>query len=470
MYVLYHMGRQAADQSFATWLEHNSSQLEALTLSCNWDSNDSTDLVLEALADAAAAAQAAGRPLQLHTLRVLGTEVELGLMIELLAVLPHLRGLQVALHHTFRMDSAARHLGARVRGVLRPLGLQKATQLQHLHLYGQCTGYHVRSGATVHILPRTLQRLSLIASSHHQLPDLTDLTGCTALQLAGNTAANLPPGLQELQLSEMRALPAVLLEHQHVLTAWHGYSRLPFAGEQQQMSSFTSLRAITLGLDQLLTPAVTTAVASHASLCSLRLFTADRNATPGRMQAAFTAAAAIKRLRCLELCLGVYNVYTPTEGVLTALTGLTRLLISMGNGDDTMVRTWTEEVGRMAGLRWLSVSTGLLAAGWAWLKGMQQLRVLVVECMGASYADGSWLQGCTRDSLSSHEVLPPQLQVLGVSGMSAQRAAAWQLRRRLVQVVGTSECEVVVGVHLDCIHNLALQLAGLPEGLQQLLV
>jgi hypothetical protein len=41
---------------------------------------------------------------------------------------------------------------------------------------------------------------------------------------------------------------------------------------------------------------------------------------------------------------------------------------------------WVAEVGRMAGLRWLSVPDVLLAADQAWLGGLQQLQVLVVQC------------------------------------------------------------------------------------------
>jgi hypothetical protein len=74
-----------------------------------------------------------------------------------------------------------------------------------------------------------------------------------------------------------------------------------------------------------------------------------------------------------------------------------------------------------------------------------------------------WLEGCTR------EALPPSLQVLAGSGMTAAKAAAWQLRRRLQQWVGSSGCQVVVGVNLDEVADPAQQLAGLPLALQQVL-
>jgi hypothetical protein len=75
----------------------------------------------------------------------------------------------------------------------------------------------------------------------------------------------------------------------------------------------------------------------------------------------------------------------------------------------------------------------------------------------------AWLEGCSR------EALPPQLRVLCVCGMTAQHAAAWQVRRRLQQLVGSSGCEVVVGVDLDEVCDPTQQLAGVPVALQQLL-
>jgi hypothetical protein len=65
--------------------------------------------------------------------------------------------------------------------------------------------------------------------------------------------------------------------------------------------------------------------------------------------------------------------------------------------------------------------------------------------------------------------LPPQLQLLGASGLTAEQAAHWELRRRLQQLVGSSGCEVVVGPDLDEVCDPTQPLAGLPLCLQQAL-
>jgi hypothetical protein len=120
-------------------------------------------------------------------------------------------------------------------------------------------------------------------------------------------------------------------------------------------------------------------------------------------------------------------------------------------------------VEQLQGLRWLSVPAVLLEAGWGWLGGLQQLQVLVVCCMDPAVSTLTWLEGC------SPAAVPPRLQVLGVSGMTAEQAAGWQLRRRLQQELGSSGCEVVVGVDLDEVGDPTQQLAGLPVELQQAL-
>jgi hypothetical protein len=126
-------------------------------------------------------------------------------------------------------------------------------------------------------------------------------------------------------------------------------------------------------------------------------------------------------------------------------------------------QAWGVVMRCLPGLRWLSVPDVLLGAGSGWLAGMQQLRVLVVKCTGADGMHGQWLEGCTRAAL------PPRLQVLGVSGLTAQQAASMRLRRRLRQELAGSECEVVVGVSLDEAADPTQQLAGLPATLQQAL-
>jgi hypothetical protein len=101
-------------------------------------------------------------------------------------------------------------------------------------------------------------------------------------------------------------------------------------------------------------------------------------------------------------------------------------------------------------------------AGSAWLGGLQQLQVLVVHCNSgeevAHVSSMSWLGALSH-----------RLQVLGVSGGTAEQVAILQLRRRLQQALGSRGCEVVVGADLDVAADPTQQLAGLPEGLQQAL-
>jgi hypothetical protein len=58
--------------------------------------------------------------------------------------------------------------------------------------------------------------------------------------------------------------------------------------------------------------------------------------------------------------------------------------------------------------------------------------------------------------------------VLGVSGMTAQQAVMWRVRRCLEQRLANSRCQVVVGVDLEEIDPVK-QLAGLPSALQHAL-
>jgi hypothetical protein len=147
--LLYHAGYRPADTSFITWLNNNSQQLGALILG----SSNSIDNqpVLAALAEAAAAAQAAGRPLRLHTLRVMQEYatvttgsgdfciavqrmqgfVDAHAVGQLVASLPHLRCLQLGI--TLSVSGTEGDFLA----TLAPL--QRATQLEELYLQGPQT-------------------------------------------------------------------------------------------------------------------------------------------------------------------------------------------------------------------------------------------------------------------------------------------------------------------------------------------
>jgi hypothetical protein len=65
--------------------------------------------------------------------------------------------------------------------------------------------------------------------------------------------------------------------------------------------------------------------------------------------------------------------------------------------------------------------------------------------------------------------LPPRLLLLGWDAVLAEAVEGQPLRSFLRQRLGSSGCEVVVGVDLDEVCDPAQQLAGLPKGLQQAL-
>jgi hypothetical protein len=156
---------------------------------------------------------------------------------------------------------------------------------------------------------------------------------------------------------------------------------------------------------------------------------------------------------------------------LSQWTGLTRLSVQALRTYEAEQYSWAEQLGQLPALRWLSVPHGALQAGWGWLGSLQRLRVLAVDCRAAAPAkpggtsDTEWLEGC------SPAALPPQLQVLGVSGLDSEQSAGWRVRRRLQQLLGSRGCELVlaVGVDLGEVADPAQQLAGVPVALQQVL-
>jgi hypothetical protein len=460
--LLYQVG--SADQSFTTWIGRNSQQLEALTLS-GWHFSN-IDAILTALAEAAAAARAAGRPLQLRTLRVLQKSIPLHITGQLLAALPHLRRLQLGISLPDIMLSSDKW-GNQIQQYLAPL--QSATQLEELHLTDSSLYFHVGVIPMAALLPPSLRRLSW--SYGTQAPstqDLSHLTKLTFLRLVGGRvqdSSRLPPRLQQLELVIVKMDLEVLEEQKEALTAWDTF-RLRDTHVQQLLPCFTNMAAAVVKASDLCDPAAQAALAQCKKLSTLAVETESWIHEPWAesMPAVVTTAASLRGLRRLHLTLS--HLPDPPAG-FAALTQLTHLKVSVSwrTGSEEQrqrQRAWVAEVGHMAGLRWLSVPGVLLAADQAWLGGLQQLRVLAVRCKEEDVPHVS--------SMSWLGALPPRLQVLGVSGMTAEQAADWQLRRRLQQALGSSGCEVVVGPDLDELADPTQQLAGLPMALQQALV
>jgi hypothetical protein len=469
--LLYVSGQPQADDSFKAWVSQNSPQLAALALSSFSDNNTSVVEMLQALAEAGEAAQAAGAPLALHTLRVLhGVStpfIEDALAGRLLACLPHLRCLQLDLVCNSDAHSPSHTLGGEVPAALGPL--QQATQLQELYLNGPYSRSQAQAAAVAGLLPLALERLSWCAGPASAAPDLSHLTGVTFLHLPSGshvTSAKLPPRLQQLELGDIRWSPGALEEQQRVLV---GLRPNLGTGVQPQLGHLTNLKRLTLGRQELGRPAVRTALAQLTQLSALTIFDMGSRREDDLL-AALATAGSISSLRSLTMSLDMVSM--PVLPSLSVAKGVTRLVTclpgSYSMGDTSQHHAWADEIGRMAGLQWLSVSDALLKPGWGPLAGLQQLRVLVVRCGGSPFK----AQVCTNHLAAMVEGwgrsgLPPRLQVVCVHGMSAQ--AATEQMRRLREVLRGSGCELVVGVNLDEVCRPAQQLAGLPVDLQQVL-
>jgi hypothetical protein len=464
--LLYHVGRGPADQSFATWLklERNRQRLEALTLSGSNSDNilHSSEPIFRALTS---------RLLPLHTLRVLHGDVSVRSAGQLLAVLPQLRRLQ--------LEMSVLDGGTRAPVLQQQLApLQGATQLEELYFKGPNPTHPSLASGLARMLPVGLKRLSWEPVVELRSHNLSHLTGVTFLQLTGwtwngprkLTSNRLPPGLQQLEVMEMGDVVDLMEEQQESVTAWD-VQNLEDKAVQQQLSSLPNLQAVAVQGRQAGSPAAQAALEQAPKLSALTVYCDPEHELRG-MCAGLATAANISSLRRLHFCLDGL----PDPGNLVALAELqpqghvTQLRLSVDQPASCTLgqqRAWEAVVGSFNGLRWLSVPDVMLGAGSAWLGDMQQLRVLVVKCREAeSGTEGSsmpcpWLEGCTSEGL------PPQLRVLGVSGMTAEQAASMQLRRCLYQLVGSSGCEVVVGVSLDEAADPTQQLAGLPVALQQ---
>jgi hypothetical protein len=446
---------------------------------------------LTPLAEAAAAAQAAGKPLPLHTLRVLEGYVPVRLLGQLLARLPNLRVLQLA-GGTMRdfWREVPEGEAQQIVDALAPLApLQQATQLEELYLDGPGPLQESSSAVTPGLLPLGLKRLSLMPVVNTvDLGDWSHLTQLNFLRLTARHhsgrsrmtlhSSALLPGLQQLQLVGYWSASEVLQvveEQRRLMTARDVYMGSTRVDDEvhQLLPRLTNLTAAQVKGRELYSKALQAAFQQVPKLASLVVYII---VDVGDLEAAVATAAGMRSLRRLHLDMG--DLFEPPA--LTVLTALTQLGLSRGSFCQLTkqqlqqrVAAWAGVLGGMVGIQRLSISDDFLEEGWAWLRGMQQLRVLAVTC--SVYADvmddaGGIIQSHIISSLPWLEkcepgAVPPRLQVLGVGGITAQQAVSWGVRRRLQQLVG-SGCEVVVGPHLHELASPTQQLAGLPEDLQ----
>jgi hypothetical protein len=286
------------------------------------------------------------------------------------------------------------------------------------------------------------------------------------------TSSALPSGLQQLQLGMLLQDGSEVLQQQgELVTGWSIPRRLEGRDEQQLLTSLPNLESLSMTATALCSPGVPAALKQPSKITALKVdcVGGGPQVELQGLQVALTAAASMRNLRRLHLRLHTLPEHSQSAA-LTVLTQLKQLRVSvplLDSSNEQQWRLWAERLGGMSWLQSLCVPHVLLSAGQGWLRGLQQLRVLALHWAGERAAPHvramPWLEGCRW------EALPPQLRVLGIGGVTAEQAAGWQLRRCLQQVVGSSGCEVVVGVDLDDVADPIQQMAGLPVALQQAL-
>jgi hypothetical protein len=397
---------------------------------------------------------------------VLGSGIELALMGRLLAGLPNLTCLQL------EVDAPPAPNGSNKRGKKPKLldNLPQAPPLQQLYFTGPPFVMGL-AGNWAQWLPDTLQRLSWRCASKYKCytSAMSRLRQLKFMQSDGWRLSDrfcrqhLPAGLQELELVNTYSYFIQLIDQLDRLTAYS-----PAHGHRDG------------GLPRLVTcpcrnvKAVPHILAVNVGPTTLQQLTALSSLGVGGsrqfLQPVMEAASSCSSLCRLQLRLN--SLEEPLQ--LAPLTQVTHLAVSCSScGDQQQQGPWAAEVGRMSWLRWLSVPGVVLVAGQAWLGGMEQLQVLMVSCEEDSCGHARPLQVLPRvlECLEGCEALPPRLLLLGVAGMTPEQAASWQVRRRLQRRLSSSGsgCEVVVGVDLNEVCEPMVQLAGLPEGLQQAL-
>jgi hypothetical protein len=291
------------------------------------------------------------------------------------------------------------------------------------------------------LLPPSLKRLSWDPVQYTLRYDLSHLTQLTFLQLADwpwehLSSRELPPCLQQLEVMDLdNDNLAVLEEQREVVTAWD-IEDLEERRAQRLLARLPNLTGARVTAWDLSGRGALAAVQQLCKLSALTLSSATDFVAMLNVQAVVAAAASMSSVQCLYL-----QSFDLTERpALTVLTQLTQLRVSAWRPvhcTEEQQAAWAEVLQTMAGLRWLSVPGVLLQASQRGLGGMERLQVLMLHVTVSTTSTTTtsssdsmpWLEGCTR------EVLPPSLQLLGVSGMSAQQAAAWHLRRRLQQRV-----------------------------------
>jgi hypothetical protein len=322
------------------------------------------------------------------------------------------------------------------------------------------------------LLPPNLRRLAWEAyegDGKSVVPNLDHLSNLAFLQLrkwdGTDLSSKLPSSLEQLQLDgvsidthelkEVRGLVTSFVEPRPESQSWPKVARL----HKTQSAVVTA--------EALHDPATGAALARLPDLSTLTAHAA----TYRDMQALLSTAANLRGLRSLTIKLRNLPLPQDLGGVLTGLTRLT-LTHSDLRGVPQQQHAWTHELGRLVGLKWLSVPGELLLVQRPWLGGLQQLKVLLLSSLlvpSREYDTNVMGELAFFLELGIHVVLPPRLRLLGFTGITVADAALLGLPGRLQLLMGSSGCEVVAGPNLEQVCDPTQQLAGLPEALQQAL-
>jgi hypothetical protein len=445
-------------QAFAAWLQGNAQQLQSLILG-ELDDQD----VLGPLLAAATAAMAAGKPLPLHTLRVLRPSHDLHHIGALLANLPNLHTLQAGLDNSAHMDLTK---GLKVEEQMAPL--RQATQLQELY-WSVSDVLDAFSEALAKLLPLSIRRLSWSSSIYLDAPDVSHLTQLTVLHLVGTFAGcdmhKLPPSCELLELVSDDVHPAVWAAQQRVLVRL-GYAEPPveLQAPGTGKASFTCLSKLgTLAVIGYVLcnwhndPVMTQLTALSALKVRPPVAGVGSPSSRWDVSALLSTPQFANGLRRLDLgdCI---SAVLPHLSLLTQLTWLRCAGEGVGLPPHAVA---TQQLCCSPRLKWLSVPGVLLNGGQDWLGSMQQLRVIVLT--GKSYIGDSadevgmewpWLV------VDAPLLLPPRLLVVG-----CLLAMHPYVQRR----VAGSGCEVVDESDLHAACDPTQQLAGVAEALQQAL-
>jgi hypothetical protein len=470
--------RRGAALSFATWVKANGQQLQSLVI------NMAGTVVLDALAAADAAAISAGRPLPLHTLRVLDWHPHPARIGALLAALPNLQCLQAGIDYTLAFHDDSTSFGLVVEEGLAPL--RQATQLQELY-WSESWVPEGSSESFDNLLPSGLKRL-VWASDRDAMyvPDVSPLTHLTFLQLAGGACEflrprHLPPSLQLLELVGDDVPRFVIAEQQQVLSRLGAVqlgALVRNEGEDDEpweepdpapaiVGGLSKLWALAVDLGDLHHWHKVPAMPQRSQLTALVL--RDRGAfypvlgsavpEPVRMLPSMSQFAVSLRRLDLDRC---GCVMLPSLSLFTQLTWL-RYSEAPNSSQWPPHSVVTQQLSRLPHLKWLSVPGALLNGGHGWLGDLQQLRVLVLVGVYGSTRQVSGMDA-EREmpwlAADNPLLLPPCLLILGCDGL---------VRRHTKRLVAGSGCEVVDSGELEKACDPTQQLAGLPEALQQAL-